>query len=186
MSIFSKIFLAISTFITNLWNSTKSEWNKLAPEVQADFTKVITWGNLIKGYIQNPASVPDGIGGLITIIEAAIGPVYMGIINTVLNDVLIGAGIIETALTDPVDAYTAFIAYLKGFGANTLGDIIGVFVSKIVDTIVNDASTLLNNNQVKAIIAFVYDTFFKAAPVVTTAAPVVPAQAPANVPQSAS
>ena len=109
MSIFSKVFLAITDFIANLWGSTKSEWNNLAPEVQADFQKAITWGNLIKGYVLNPSTAPGALDVLITTAEGILGPVYMGIINAALNEALIDAGIVQEAFTDPKDAYTALI-----------------------------------------------------------------------------
>lgn len=161
MSIFTKVFLAITTFIANLWNSTKSEWNKLSPEVQADFTKVISWGNLIKGYVLNPSTAPGVISILITTIEAAIGPVYMAVINAALNEALIDAQIITEAFTDPLYAHAAFIKHLKSFAPGSVGDQVGVWVGNIVDKIVGQLEADLNNNQIKAIIAFVYDTFFK-------------------------
>lgn len=159
MSIFSKVFLAIATFIANLWASTKTEWNKLSPEIQSDFTRVITALNLVKAYVLNPSTAPGAISFLLTAIESAIGPIYMAVINAALNEALIDAGIIEQAFTDPVDAYTALITHLKTFAPNSVGDQIGVWVSNIVGKLVTE----LNNNQIKSVIAFVYDTFFKVA-----------------------
>ena len=63
-----------------------------------------------------------------------------------------------------------------------MGDQIGVWVSNIVDKIVNDVAVTLNNNQVKVIIAFVYDTFFKVAtPPIVNQIP----QLAVNIPQLA-
>lgn len=161
MSIFSTVFLAITTFIANLWGTTKTEWNKLSPEVQANFTKVMTALNIVKGYVLDPSSAPGAFSFLLTAIETAVGPIYMGVINAALNEALIDAGIIGEAFINPLDAWNELINHLHSFGPNSVGDQVGVWASNMIGKIVNDTEVVLNNNQIKAIIAFVYDTLFK-------------------------
>lgn len=166
------IFTAIIAFVTHFFASLKKEYLNIEPLVKAQIDSTIKAGNIIKNYIANPSTAGLFAGPLIILLEEQLGTAIVSLISSVLSEVLIDLGIIDTALVDPNAAWQALLNHLaslkgKAFG-NKLFDVIVAIVEKI--------TTVFAGNQAKAIVAFVYDTFFSNTPAQiqnTVSAPVI-------------
>lgn len=162
--------ISIENFIQNLLSSIKKDYLNLEPKVRALLDGAISFGNVLKNYINNPGSAGLVGGELITVAEGILGTGIVSGINAVISEALIDCGIIETGLTDPAAAYDALLKHLSTFS----GPGFGKELFKVVSTIALKVTQLADNNEVMAIIAIAYKLFFQAAPVVNIAAPVPP------------
>lgn len=156
MSIFS-FFTSLALLISNLWISIKKEWLNIEPQVKSTVEAMITLGNTLKAYIQNPGSAGLVAGDLIQYLENIIGTQYTQLITDIITEIVLDLGIVEVALTDPMAAWQAWLDHAKDLNSTALGKLIFETVCSIVEKLFTD----LNNNQIKSLIAFVYDTFFK-------------------------
>lgn len=165
--------ISIETFIQDLLNSVKKQYLNLEPTVKSLLDGAISFGNVLKNYINNPGTAGAVGSELITIAEGILGTGIVSGINAVISEALIDCGIIETALTDPAAAYDALLKHLATFTSPTS---FGKELFKIISTIALKVTQLADNNEVMAIIAIAYKLFFQAAPATTMATPIAPVQ----------
>jgi len=169
MSIFSRVFTSVETFVEKLFTTVKKDYLNLEPVIKSDIDNVIKWGNVVKGYITNPGSAGLIAGNLIQIEEDVLGSGVTNLVTAVIGEVVVDLGIVEVALADPIQAKQILLDHLATFKGKALAD-------KLFSLVENTAiriTGLLDNNQAKAIIAVVYDLFFKSHTAVITIPPVV-------------
>lgn len=169
------VFTAIFSFIASLFTSLKKEYLNLEPVIKSKIDGVIKAGNIIKNYIANPGEAGLVAGSLIQLLEDQLGTAFVSLISGVINEVLLDLNIIETALTDPAAGWQALLDHL----ASLKGQAFGNKLFDVIVSIVEKLTTVFAGNQAKAIVAFVYDTFFKSTPVIVmtpTPAPVADSQ----------
>lgn len=174
MSIFSRLFTAIGTFISNLFAGAKKDYLNLEPVIKNDIDGVIKFGNVVKGYIVNPSTAGPVAGELITLAENSVGTGITSAVTAVIGEVVVDLGISKTALTDPIEAYQLLLNHLSSLKGKPLADGLFTAIDNITGRVLSIAGTVIGNNELKALIAFVYDTFFSSAtPIITISSPSV-------------
>lgn len=175
MSIFSNVFISIETFVANLFKSVKKEYLNLEPLIRSDIDMAIKWGNVLKGIIEDPNRVGNPMAAeVIQVVEDELGSSVINIIHAVVGEVVVDLGIVKEAVVDPIQAYQMILDHLSEFKGIAFADKLFVTVKNIALRV----TKIAGNNQVNAIIAVVYDLFFKRA-----ATPVQPVYKPLDIPQ---
>lgn len=175
MSIFSWI-LTIPQFIEKLVASIRKDYLNLEAPAKALIDNAIKFGNILKGYIENPGTAGPVVGDLIVLAENILGTGLVSAIEAILSEVLIDCGIISTAFADPQQAWQALLNHLAAFKGHALGK----EIFKIVTTIAEKLTGIADNNELMAIIAVAYKLFFStAAPLVIPAPAISPTVTPA-------
>lgn len=162
MSITS-IFNSIETFIANFFGGLKKEWNNLEPVAKTYIEGAIKFMNLVKAQLANPTPLASVV---ITAAEALLGTSLTQLILSVLGEVLVDLGIVDTALTDPEAALNQLLTHLAQFKGNKLADEIYNAGKYIVINLV----PAITRARANSLLQWVYDEFFANAPVIATAA----------------
>lgn len=159
-------FTSIEAFVSKLFSSVKKEYLNLEPVVKSDIDLMIKWGNALKNYIANPTSAGLIAGTLIQIEEDVLGSATVNLVSSVIGEVVVDLGIVKEALTDPIEARQMLLNHLAQFKGKAFADTLFNTVENLTIRITN----LTGGNEAKAIIAVVYNLFFKTATAMPTRA----------------